>query len=326
VAVHWVSGPGRTSQTRVSAPEAATSAFTIGICATGVSSRIGELLDTIEAERFPDGFDLRRVVIVASACAERTLAYLRRIERADPRIVLIEEDERRGKAEAVNRITMEATGEFLVFVNADALPERGAISRLLRAIERDPTTGIISGNPVIQTGHGVVSRVLELMWETHNSCSAGLNEARLSNHGTDELMVVRSDALASLPPGVVNDGAYIAGLAHARGYVVRSLTSAGVSVDVPTRPIEIIRQRRRILYGHIQIWRLVGEAPRTAESLILTSPGRGLGALVRTISRRPRLLVALPFAAVSELISLTGALVDNLSSRQKHTVWKRYGD
>jgi cellulose synthase/poly-beta-1,6-N-acetylglucosamine synthase-like glycosyltransferase len=326
VAAHWASDPRHTNQTGVSAPETIVSAFTIGICATGVSSRIAELLDTIETERFPDGFHLGRIIIVASACADRTLVYLRRVRKADPRIVLVEEKERRGKAEAVNRIMMEASGEFLVFVNADAVPERGAISRLLRAIKRDPTTGIISGNPVISGGDGVASRVLELMWETHNSCSADLDESRLANHGTDELMVVRSEALANLPSGVVNDGAYIAGLAHSRGYVVRSLTSASVNVDVPTRPIEIIRQRRRILYGHLQIWRMVGEAPRTAESLILISPGLGFSVLVRTMARRPRLLVALPFAAVSELISLVGALADNLSSGQKHAVWKRYGD
>jgi glycosyltransferase involved in cell wall biosynthesis len=326
VAVHWASDPRHTKQTGVSAPETVVSAFTIGICATGVSSRIAELLDTIETERFPDGFHLDRIIIVASACTERTLMYLRRIRRTDPRILLIEEKERRGKADAVNRIVREAAGEFLVFVNADAVPERGAISRLLRAIKRDPTTGIISGNPVIDAGDGVASRVLELMWETHNSCSADLDEIRRANHGTDELMVVRSEALANLPPGIINDGAYIAGLAHSRGYLVRSLTSASVSVDVPKRPIEIIRQRRRILYGHLQIWRLVGEAPRTAESLILLSPGLGFGVLVRTITRRPRLLLALPFAVVSELISLVGALADNLSSGQKHTVWKRYGD
>ena len=71
---------------------------------------------------------------------------------------------------------------------------------------------------------------------------------------------------------------------------------------------------------------MVGHLARTAESLILISPGLGFSVLVRTIARRPRLLVALPFAAVSELISLVGALADTLSSGQKHAVWKRYGD
>ena len=33
------------------------------------------------------------------------------------------------------------------------------------------------------------------MWETHNECSADLEKTRMANHGTDELMVVRSGAL-----------------------------------------------------------------------------------------------------------------------------------
>ncbi len=125
---------------------------------------------------------------------------------------------------------------------------------------------------------------------------------------------------------MVNDGAYIAGVAKQRGYSVRSLFSARVRVDTPTRPIDVMRQRRRILYGHIQIWRLVGEAPRTAESLILLSPGQGFRVVAKAIAKHPRLLLALPFASVSELISLLGAMRDTLSPRKKHAVWERFGD
>lgn len=139
--------PGQRERSGLNQTENATTDFTIGICATGVSSGISRLMETIERERFPSGFVLSRIVVVASACARPTLAFLRQRGHADPRIVLIEEEERRGKAEAVNLVMAESVGEYLVFVNADALPERGALSRLLRAIEHDASAGVISANP-----------------------------------------------------------------------------------------------------------------------------------------------------------------------------------
>lgn len=300
--------------------------FTVGICATGNPKSIPGLIETIEDERYPAGFDLRRIVVVASDCRGPTLKTLEAAEKEDPRIDLIKEERRRGKASAINEILERSQGDFLVLANADALPARGSIPRLLRAIGRDPDLGMASATPVIQAGRGIAAQVLELMWGTHNACATDLSGTELSNHGSDELMAVRLDAVPPLPPGVVNDGAYMAGRVRQRGLRVRSLEAATVTVHVPTRPIEIIRQRRRILYGHIQVWRLVGRVPATIESLMLTSPGRGFSALVRTVSRKPRLIFSLPFAVVGEAISLVGAMLDTASKSDRHTVWERYAD
>ncbi|MGA2666404.1 MAG: glycosyltransferase [Nitrososphaerales archaeon] len=314
----------RPKQRRRGDPEPG-SGFTIGICATGSSPRLADLLAVIREEPLPRGFSLSRIVVVASACAPSTVECLRLAEASDPRMVLVEEGERKGKADAVNQVISQSVGEYLVFVNSDALPERGAISRLLRAMDRDPSVGVVCGNPVIADRRGLASGVIQLMWTTHNLCTEDLQRERRANHGTDELMVVRSGALASLPEGVVNDGAYLAGVASLRGYEVRSLASARVDVEAPTRPVDVIRQRRRILYGHIQVWRLVGRPPRTVESLVLLSPLRAFRLVVMAISNRPRLLLALPFATVGEAVSFLGALADSLGSGRKHAVWRRFG-
>jgi cellulose synthase/poly-beta-1,6-N-acetylglucosamine synthase-like glycosyltransferase len=323
VALH---DPGRAGVAQRTAEGEGVISFSIGICATGNPPTLVELIDTIETERFPPGFSLEKVIIVASACTSSTLNHLERIQRADSKIVLIEEDRRNGKAAAINRILQERVGDYLALVNADALPSAGSISRLLRAIRRDEETGMVSGIPVIATRAGTASRILELMWGTHNTCSQDLNPTMMGNHGTDELMVVRSEALSELPSDIVNDGAYIAGRLRVSGYSVRSIEGATVMVDVPSTPVEIIKQRRRILYGHLQVWKLVGRVPVTAESLILLSPERGFSAVVRTVARRPQLILALPFAAVCEFVSFFGAVLDTSSREKKHGIWERYAD
>lgn len=308
------------------AKENETVSFSIGICATGEPPSLVEIIDTIETEHFPSGFSLEKVIIVASACAERTLNQLERVQRTNPKMVVIEENRRSGKAAAINRIIEENVGDYLVLVNADALPSGGSISRLLRSIRREEGTGMVSGIPVIATKSGNASRILQLMWGTYNTVSRDMSTTSMGNHGTDELMVVRSEALAELPSDVVNDGAYIAGRLRVSGFSIRSVEGATVIVDVPSRPVEIIRQRRRILYGHVQVRMLVGHVPRTAESLMLVSPRRGLGAVVRTVATHPCLVLALPFAAVCELASLVGAILDTSAKEQRHVVWERYAD
>ncbi len=76
------------------------------------------------------------------------------------------------------------------------------------------------------------------MWSVHNECSLRLNHMNLSNHGSDEMMVVRTELLSQLPDGLVNDGAYIAGNARLRGYSVKFCNEAPVRIDVPSRCVE----------------------------------------------------------------------------------------
>ena len=283
-------------------------------------------MKVIEEEPFPSNCTLSRVIVVASDCAPELLETLRSFAAADPRIHVLEQEQRRGKADAINQVIRSSDGELLVLVNADALPAPGAVSKLLMRISADRQTGVISANPQIEPGSGISHDILTLMWETHNEASHDLNDMRVSNHCSDELMVVRSEALDELPAGLVNDGAFIAGTAYSRGFRVRFLESAPVNVQVPKRIPDVIKQRRRILYGHLQVWKILGTAPRTAESLMIKSPRLGSALVGRTLAKKPRLIAALPFALVCEAVSLIGAIFDFKFAGNRHAVWERVGD
>jgi cellulose synthase/poly-beta-1,6-N-acetylglucosamine synthase-like glycosyltransferase len=296
--------------------------FTVGICATGNPPTLQPLLETVFGE--PAGFALRKVVVVASDVSEETLRPARRMAARERRMKLIEHARRTGKADALNEVFTEAEGDFLVYVNADAMINAKSIPALLTAIEEDQGAGFISGRPIFERPGGLVSDVLDVMWTSHNLLSSDPDQRRQSNHGTDELMVIRTDLLPELPHGIVNDGAYIAGRIREMGFSVGYQPDAVVRIDVPRRIIDLIRQRRRILYGHIQVKRLLGKAPRTIETMMFFSPTHSARIVIRMLANRPRRALVLPVAAVGELIALSGALWDTLVSSAGHTVWKRY--
>ena len=297
--------------------------FTVGICATGHPPSLQPLLETVLSGEMP-GSSLNKVVLVASDCTDETLRIARRIAASDTRLRLIEQEKRAGKADAINEIFKHTEGDFLVYVNADALIGTDSIPILLKSIEDDDGIGFVSGKPVFARPRGVISDVLDVMWTSFNLLSSDPSQSEQTNHGTDELMVIRSDLLSELPPGVVNDGAYIAGRIRERGFRIAFQPEAVVQIDVPRRMIDLIRQRRRILFGHIQVKRLLGKAPRTVETMMFFSPAQSFEIVIRMLASKPKRVLVLPVAAVGELIAVAGALWDTFVSKPDHAIWKRY--
>lgn len=305
--------------------EAVEKKFSIGICISDSASNLGRLMSVIQGESFPESYSLEKVIIVASGCDTATLAFLHDLTESDGRVALIEEPRRYGKAAAINEILESYVGDFLVLVNGDALPRAGAIGKLLLSISRDDQVGMVAARPIFESNGGSISDVLELMWTAHSDCSRQLNHLGISNQCSDELMVARAEAIQTLPQGVVNDGAYLAGTAYSHGYSIKFCSEAVVQIDVPKSFIDLIHQRRRIIFGHLQVWKLVGKPPRTVETLLLTSPLTSLKVVIRTLRGIPRLILALPLAAVIEMVSIPAAIFDSLTSTRKHVVWQRNG-
>ena len=297
--------------------------FSIGICAADHAAKLEELLDIINQEPYPTGFVLKSIIIVGSGLDPEAGALLRGLAERNTKLTLVEEPVRRGKAQAINRIFEEYSADFLVLVNSDAHPERGAIAQLLSAIAGDSNVGMVSASPVLENTPGITGAVLRLMWGVHNECLLTLNHGGLNNHCCDELIVLRSKAVRKLPRETVNDGAFLAGSAYREGYSIQFCERAHVRIDVPRRISDVLKQRRRILYGHAQIVRFVGQTPRTLESMVFTSPKLGLSILIRTLARSPKLVLALPVAVLGELLSAMGAAFDGVTATNNHVPWDR---
>ncbi len=299
-----------------------TRGFTVGICASDSAKQLPSLLSFLTAEDYGQDFPLHRITIIASGCPESILASVRDSAASDARISLVTEPARKGKAEAIDRIMRESTGEYLVMLNSDAFPTKGSIRNLLE-VARDRNVGVVSAEPIFGEGDGLLQHALSLMWSAHSLMSLRLNHAGISNHASDELILVRRDLVSRFPTNIVNDGAYIGGLVRAQGYLVKFSTVARVMISVPRVPMDLIRQRRRIIFGHVQVWKRLGNPPRTIESMLFMQPSTSLRTLLRILSERPHLIVALPLVFVSESAATLMALCDSIRSTQRHVVWRR---
>jgi hypothetical protein len=184
---------------------------------------------------------------------------------------------------------------------------------------------MVSASPFFGKRAGVTGAVLQLMWSVHNECLVTLNNEDRNNHCCDELIALRSDAIRKLPRDTINDGAFLAGAAYKDGYSIRFCDTAHVRIDVPSRLCDLLRQRRRIVYGHMQIRRVIGNSPRTIESMLISNPRLSLTVLIRTLRKSPKTVFILPVAIVGEAVSVAMAFLDTMTPKAKHVPWDRFG-
>jgi len=297
--------------------------FTIGICATDDLECITRLLDIISNERTEGGLAITDVVAVVSGSRDGTDTLVRSSVGRSITTAIIEE-KRNGKALAVNRIIEIMQGKHLILVNGDALPEPGAIGKMMLAVA-DGEYGAVCALPLpAETMAGrLSSAVADFLWALHNKTMEIFQEEGRKMHLTDELICIRKELVRPIPPDTINDGAYIATRAQQSGWKVSFCRDARVRISVPQRIGDYLSQRRRILLGHLQIKDTTGDSPATAEFSFRRSPLLVIRVMCRHLAERPERVLVLPLILALEAIAAAGALADRKSGKQGMAMWKR---
>ena len=122
----------------------------VGVMAYNEEANIAHALDSILRQELT-GKQITEVIVVASGCEDRTAAIVADIASREPRVRLIEQARREGKASAINLFIGAARCPVLVMVSADVLVEDGAFDVLLRHFD-DPAVGMVGGHPTPVNG------------------------------------------------------------------------------------------------------------------------------------------------------------------------------
>ena len=291
----------------------------MGICAFNEEQNIGLLLQNLLTKQGL-GSD-SEIIVVCSGCTDSTPAIVRQFSEKDARVKLIMEQERLGKASAINRILEKYSGELVFLIPADVLPASSALPLMTRRISEDAKIGVVGGSPVpVNVEAGFCGYLSHLMWRLHNNTLRYLNDLSLSNHASGELMVLRQGIVDRIPSDVVNDDAYIAVTAALKGSLVKYCDEAKVYIKAPTSIADYIRQRRRVIFGHLRVKRLTKKYPKTIENMLIQDPTKSLHVLKEEIRERPKDALKLIVVILIEGVVNALAFIDIVFKKQ-HTVW-----
>lgn len=201
---------------------------------------------------------IAELIVVASGCEDGTVAIVSDIARRDPRVRLIEQPKREGKASAINLFLAAATTPVLLMVSADVLVEDGTIDALLRRFD-DPRVGMVGGHPIpVNRETTFLGHAVHLQWRLHDRIAR-------ESPKLGEIVAFRN-VVPSIPKDTAVDEISIQALVEQLGYKLVYEPQAIVYNRGPTTVRDFLRQRRRIYAGHLRVADQQGYAAPTMSS------------------------------------------------------------
>ncbi len=315
-------GGSRSDAERPSSP-APVRVIAGGIVAHNDERRIERSVRSLLAQRLPNGTEWGRIWVVASGCTDATVEIARAVAAEEPRIGIVVEPERRGKASAIREVLRRAEGESLVLLNSDAFAAPGSVDALLATAAGKRRPFAVMARPTMGStvGNGWAGS-LRWMWDLHHELHLQMLRDGRGAHLSDELLLVSLPAVPWIEDGVINDGSYCAVWLQQHAGGCWYAPEAQVAVEIPPTPAEHLRQRRRIHVGNMQVAERLGRPPSTIFRYLFEQPSRTIRSVRRTLAR-DRGLRSLACIGVLEAAARMLALWDRLPPRRDHVLWQR---
>jgi cellulose synthase/poly-beta-1,6-N-acetylglucosamine synthase-like glycosyltransferase len=281
-------------------------ACSIGITAYNEETNIGRLLEAVVSQRL-DKADLKEIIVVASGCTDGTEAVVQEWAARDPRIRLIVQARREGKASAVNVFLSQAQNKVLLLASADLLPALDTIEQVVAPFA-DPEVAMTTCRPVPINDPGCfMGFAAHMLWNLHH-------QINLVDFKAGELIAFRK-VFERIPTRTAVDEASVESVIRGQGYGVRYVGTAVTYNKGPDTVRDFLRQRRRIHAGHLALRDGVGYRVATLSGL------RILALVLRHMEWRPRPLVwTWTVAALEAYGRLLGKR--DYKKRRDHSVWE----
>jgi poly-beta-1,6-N-acetyl-D-glucosamine synthase len=282
------------------------SSIAIGVMAHDEGRNVGRLLDRLRSAELPGA--AVRIIVVASGCTDDTVAVAERAAAADPRVTVVVDPERRGKAVAINQFIRAARdAELLVMESADTLPEPGAIAALVARFA-DPHVGMVGAHPMPEDDESTfIGFANQLLWRLHHAVA--------SHSPKQGELVAWRNVIESLPPDSAMDEAYLEQLILQRGYALVYAPEAIVRNRGAATVQAFVLQRRRNHAGHRALAADKGYRPATRDHLLVLRLALG------ELARQPRRAHWFALTAVLEAWASLLGWWDHAVAHRSYAIW-----
>ena len=249
----------------------------IGITAHNEAANIGQLLEALIVQDTKE-VQIDEILVVSSDSTDGTDEIVLQWEKKDPRIRLLRQAKREGKASAINLFIEEARNEILVLESADTLPLANTVETLVSPL-RDQGVGMTGAHPVpLNSQNTFIGAVVHLMWDLHHRLA-------LARPKLGEMVAFRK-VFDSIPFDSAVDEASLEAAVRRAGFTLLYVPEAVVLNKGPESVRDFIIQRRRIQAGHLWLHSNFGYQVSTKSVLhilphiLQATPNSGKGLIV----------------------------------------------
>ena len=216
----------------------------VGIMAYNEEANIERTLHAVLAQQ-GSSIHIEEVIVVASGCTDRTVPLVAAIARQELRVRLFVQEQREGKASAINLFLKQASSQVAVLIGADVIPEAAALESLCAPF-KDPAIGMVGGRPVpVNDASTFMGHAVHLLWHLHDRV------ARVSPK-LGEIIAFRN-VISGIPTNSAVDEISIQALISQLGYKLIYEPACVVYNKGPLTIRDFLKQRRRIYAGHLKV-------------------------------------------------------------------------
>ena len=242
-------------------------------------ANLARMLDHLLAQDYPGELE---VWVGSDQSTDRSDEILSQYSAKHPSIHWIRMEQRSGKAQIINRLVSESTGDWLVGTDANILFATDCIRQLLREAELNPKATVVGGSLFYRGmgksgGRGIADQERwYINWENYakrveydrTGCAMGVEGG---------LYAIRHDAFRQIPFGTFMEDFYLSFSAMLRGEDVAWSLNAVASEDVSHDRNSEFNRKVRIAHGNWQnIGRFIGSFHRLRLPVLLVFLGHKL--------------------------------------------------
>jgi cellulose synthase/poly-beta-1,6-N-acetylglucosamine synthase-like glycosyltransferase len=278
----------------------------VGVMAYNEEANIGRCLQGL-IDQETCNCSIKEIIVVASGCTDNTVPIVQEFCAQNEKIRLLVQEEREGKASAINLFLSDIDSEIVILESADTVPDSKTIERLIEPFAY-PEIGMTGGHPIpVNDPNTFMGFIVHTLWELHHQIA--LQQPKLG-----ELTAFRR-VFHRIPFDSAVDEANIEPLIVGQGYELQYVPEAIVYNRGPETISDFIRQRRRIYAGHLGIRRKQGYSVSTMSSI------RILKVLLRNWRWEWRYIFFTPAVIGLEAYGRFLAWIDFRFKKRDHSIW-----
>ena len=193
--------------------------------------------------------DKLQLMVVADGSSDATAEIAREFENEGVRVLF--SPERKGKSAAINRGVQEASGDILVFSDANAYYLPDALQNLLIHYA-DENVGCVSGRKTVRKSDSQIAESEGLYWRFESSLKKLETKTGSTVAVVGEMNSLRRSLFEPIPGHIINDDSFLALRILSQGYrVVYEPGAVSWETSAATTSDEI-KRRQRINAGRYQ--------------------------------------------------------------------------
>ena len=231
--------------------------ISIGVMAYNEEKNIERCLIALENQKLKSG-KIIEIIVVSSGSTDKTDDIVRQFEQKNPKIRLITQPERRGKASAINEFLKVAKGDLCIIESADTITKPDTIEKLILPF-KNKEIGMTGVHPIpVDEKKGFIGYGIHRLWELHHIIA-------LEKPKCGEMIAFRN-IFSKIPSYTAVDEAVIEALVKEVGYKIAYCPDAIVYNKGPENLKDFFKQRVRIATGHKHLYSAKGYSVATLKT------------------------------------------------------------